>query len=162
MKRSIGSLFVGLACLVFALTVSATNYSGKGTWISSEGNSGEYSVGASITADEASNLKITETLKIGEETLNISLVIQKSNEHFYEVLNGENNEVIGNGYCLPLGDSGDKVCHSESVIEDFYAESTIKLTSAGIYRMGSTTMFSTGEKIIWMDELQPQAEEVLP
>ena len=159
MKRSIGALLAGLALLGFALSSSATSYSGKGTWKSSDGGSGEYSVGANIEMVDENNVNISQTLDFGNKTLDISFVIHKLDETWFEVISGDTNEVIGNGYCFPLGLDESKLCHSDSFTGEDFIESTIKLTPTAIYRLGSKINVNSGEKLIWKDELLPNAQE---
>lgn len=152
MKRTVGVL-----SFILAFSSFATNYTGKGKWLSSEGNSGEYSVGANIEKQENENVSISQTFTVGDDTWDFKVLIQKLNENFYEIVNADSNEVIGHGYCFTMEVTGDKLCHSEGWAESSYTESTIKITSKNIYRMGSKTN-AEGEKVIWMDELEPQPE----
>ena len=159
MKRSISSLLASLALLGFALSAPATTYSGTGTWKSSDGKAGEYTVGAHIEAlDEEVSIK--QTLDFGNKVLNINVLIHKIDETFFNVINGDTYEVIGEGYCFPLGTSDEsKICHSESFTGDDFIEGTIKITPTAIYRIGSKTNALTGDKVIWKDLLEPSAQE---
>jgi len=159
MKRSIGSLLTGLVYFGFALSSSAATYSGAGTWKSTDGTSGEYSVGANIETVDENNVTISQTLDFGNKTLNINFVIHKLDETWFEVISGDTNETIGHGYCVPLGSDEGKVCHSDSFTGDDWIESTVKLTPNAIYRLGSKTNVNTGEKVMWNDELTPKAQQ---
>ena len=159
MKRSI-NLLASLVCVSFAICAFATTYNGAGTWQSSNGTSGEYTVGAQIEMVDEDNLNINQTLNFGNETLNINVVIHKTDDTFFDVINADTNEVIGAGYCFPFGDAQDsKICHSDSVAGDEFIESTIKLTPRAIFRMGSKTNLSNGDKTVWKDTLHPSVQE---
>lgn len=153
MKRSVSSSFIALFSLVFSLQAFATAYTGSGLWKSTDGKSGDYTVQANIDSQD-NTVTISQTLNFGESTLALEYIIQKIDETFFNILNNA-NETIGEGYCLPLGTNADKICHSDSVTDNWLTESTIKITADRIYRIGSKSDIETGEKIVWKDSLEP-------
>jgi hypothetical protein len=159
MKRSIFTL-VTLASLLFSYSSYSKEYRGTGEWKKDSGDSGSYTVQATI--EESNELvSIDQIWNFGEggEVLSLKNTIQKIDDYFFNILD-KKNEVVGNGYCWPLGEK-DKICHSEGVQNEALLESTIKLTESKIYRFGSKFDWETGEKLIWKDTLEPvqQTEE---
>lgn len=152
--RTIGTF---LGALIFSLYAFTTEYSGSGEWKSCSGESGAYQVEASVELGDDDTVSVNQTLHVRDQTLNINVILQKLNDNFYNVLDAESGEKIGNGYCWKLEAEGEKICHSASHVDNYIVESTIKITPSALYRVGSKTNLLTKEKTIWKDILLPQA-----
>lgn len=139
-----------LGLLLSSLSSFSASYSGAGDWKSNHGDSGSYPVEVTIEPGENNTLTINQTLSFNNEVLNFSVVLQKIDENFYDVLNAQ-GEHIGNGYCWPLQEEETIICHSVSHEYGYVVESTIKHTANAIYRIGSKTSQENDEKIIWKD-----------
>lgn len=147
-----------IATLLLSLTTLAATYSGQGTWKSSSGLSGDYLVEANIELGIDDTVTINQTLALDGEVLNMSLVLRRIDDTFFEVID-EEGQVVGSGYCWPLETEEAALCHSVSHYEDYVIESTIKGVADAIYRMGSKTDLASGDKIIWKDVLELQSKE---
>lgn len=153
--KMIGSFF-GL--LLFSLSAFTTAYSGAGVWKSVSGTSGEYNVATTIDVGADNTVTIDETLTFDNEALKLHFVLQKIDDTFFNVLN-QNGEKIGDGYCWSLEPQvGEMICHTESRIDGYTVESTIKKTADAIFRFGSKTSIDNNEKIVWKDTLYVQVD----
>lgn len=152
-------LLVSLAAIAFSLSASATviNYSGSGIWKKSTGGSGDYTV-TSAVEHNGNSVKITKTFTYGGNTRNVTMVLKKMDDTFYEVFDA-NDQYIGSGYCFPMGGSipskpgldGGKICHTDTNTDDGFVESSVEIRADVVHSMGSKTTIATGERIIWMD-----------
>ncbi len=140
--------------VVLSLSFSALSafYSGVGAWKSNTGESGNYSAVATIELVDDNNIAINQTLTFSNDVLNFSVVLQKIDDNFYDVVNDQ-GEYIGDGYCWHNHEQNAKICHTVTHEQGYIAESTIKKTEDAIYRIGSKTNLENSEKIIWKDEL---------
>lgn len=152
--KTVGTFF---GALLFSLYAFTTNYAGNGEWKSCDGQSGTYSVQASIELGSDQNVSVSQTLHVNDQTLQIKVLLQKIDDTFYNVLNAATGEKVGKGYCWKLDEEGEKVCHSASHVNGNLVESTIKVTKDALYRIGSKTNLETKKKTIWKDKLLPQA-----
>lgn len=147
-------LAVLLVTSLLSLLAFADTYSGSGSYKTNSGYEGDYSVVASI--EEVGDLvAIYQTIDFSEEVLNLAILLQKTGENFYDVLDADTGEVVGSGYCWDL-EGEDMICHSYSHHDDYVFEISIKKHGDYLYRIGSKTDLSSGEKVIWKDSLQKQ------
>jgi hypothetical protein len=150
---------VGTFCLVslFSAFAFTATYSGAGNYKTNAGDSGEYTVVATIEKTGEGSMNINQTINLENKTLNTSTILQKIDDTFFNVVDAESGNVVGDGYCWPLETAGDKICHSYAKKYDFVTESTIKIIGTTLHRVGSHKDRNTGEKITWKDRLVLQA-----
>lgn len=145
-----------LTASLFSLLSMADTYTGTGTYKTNDGEEGGYSLELDMSCD-GENVTINQTLNFEEKVLNVSVTLQKIDDTFYNVLDGETGEVTGSGYCWSMEDD-DKICHSYSKKDGHIVELTIKSYGEYLYRVGSVTDMSSGRKVIWKDESQKSYE----
>lgn len=138
-----------LAASLFSIVSMAGSYSGTGTYKTNDGEEGEYSLELDMDCD-GDTVSISQSLNFEEEVLNVSVTLQKLDDTFYDVLDGETGEKIGSGYCWVL-EGEDRICHSYSKKDDYVVELTIKSHGDYLYRVGSSTDMNDGHKVIWKD-----------
>lgn len=156
MRKIVCSLFAGIVS--FALTAGAyagQSYSGSGTWKSSLGQSGLYTATATVSSLDK-KIRIDEAIIVDGKSYPFTFILDThGSDGFYFVYNTQ-NEFIGSGYCVFPSEPGipTKFCHSDIVVSGGNVESTVKITEAVIYRMGSKINPSTGERFVWSDKLE--------
>ncbi len=153
MKKSV--VIAGLLSLSFSVSVFAEQYTGKGIWKSTSGQSGTYTANAVVEAKE-DGITITETINLADQSFYMTYFYKKTDDTFFTVM--LEGTVVGKGYCWPLEDAvGSKVCHSDTEFQGYKGESTVKVVGKTIFNIGSKTM-PNGETIIWKDMLQAVAK----
>ncbi len=155
MKTNMALSFSMFALTCLSMSAVATSYSGSGNWKSNRGESGEYTVLADI-AHNGDSVNISQILDFGDQIRNHCFVLRKESDGFFGVHKCKDDIKVGQGYCWTLNaDTGEKLCHSNGLIDEFRIENTVKITADAIYRMGSKTNIFTKKLITWKDELQP-------
>jgi len=127
---------------------------GDGSWISADGNQGDYSVTMEVSPIAEGEVVIAEKviLSSGEEK-NMAIRVVRVDDNFFNVFKDDNQ--IGEGYCFKKDDC--KVCHWQSYDTDNACEGTFHFAfdSHEMHRIGS--MWQDNVKYIWNDTLTPDA-----
>jgi len=153
------AILLGVCSLMFSYQVLANSlggppdvseYSGSGIWKTIKGGSGEYTT---FTRMErfGNALSISDTVTANGVTFKLTTLIVETDDTFLDVY--DEGVHVGSGYRFQ--DSKNKMSryHTESDMNGWHYESTMNLSASRIQRIGSKTKLSTGEKIIWKDNL---------